>query len=47
MHLSVEVGAEFVAVDDTAVLRLQLLAIEADEECAHIIEELIDPRQVY
>ena len=47
MHLSIEVGAEFIAVDYTAVFCLQLLAIEADEECAHVVEELVDPCQVY
>ncbi len=29
------------------MLRLQLLAIEADEEGAHIVEELVYPREVY
>jgi hypothetical protein len=46
MHLTVKVGAEFVAVDHTAVSCLQLLAVKADEECAHIVEQLVDPCEV-
>lgn len=47
LHLPVEVWPELVAVDDAAKLRLQLLAVQADEQCAHIVEQLVDPRQVH
>lgn len=46
MNLPIEVGAESVAIDDTAVLRLELLAIETDEQGANIIEKLVYPCQV-
>ena len=46
MHLTVKVGTEFIAVDHTAVFRFQLLAVKADEECAHIVEQLVDPCEV-
>jgi hypothetical protein len=47
LHLPVEVRPELVAVDDAAELRLQLLAVQADEQRAHIVEQLVDPRQVH
>jgi hypothetical protein len=46
VHLAIEVRAELVAVDDAAVLRLQLLAVETDEECAHIVEKFVYPGEV-
>jgi hypothetical protein len=46
VHLPVEVGSELVAVHDATVLRLELFAVEADKEGAHIVEEPVDPRQV-
>ncbi len=46
LHLPVKVGAELVAVDDAAELRLELCAVQADKEGAHIVEQLVDPCQV-
>lgn len=47
LHLAVKVGPELVAIDNAAVLRLQLLAVQAHKQRAHIVEQLVDPCQVH
>ena len=47
LHLAVEVGPERVAIDSAAVGCLQLLAVEAHKQRAHVVEQLVDPCQVH
>lgn len=47
LDLALEVGGKLVAGDGAGVLCLELLAVQADEEGADVVQQLVDPRHVH